>query len=164
MALKYCDKPVLNYSNQSASDNWRSRFPSDARPIAEAPPQTIFAYEANGQGCLAHFRSGAFRKLTWQRDPKTRAASLREDGTKNGGPGDVYAAEERGLAMARTSAANRKRLADLKVRARQERILQAKKSGKPEIPDRILKKLAALNLPNDPWVYQVCLDALMRGA
>jgi len=66
--------------------------------------------------------------------------------------------------MARTSAAQRKRIAELKVRARQQRILQAKRSGKPEIPDKILKKLAALNLPNNPWVYSVCLDALMRGA
>jgi len=81
MVLKFLDRPVLNYGNKSASDNWRSRFPSDARPISEAPPTTIFAYESDGQGSLAHFRSGAYRKLTWHRDPKTRAASLREDGT-----------------------------------------------------------------------------------
>jgi len=86
MVLKFLDRPVLQYGNQSASDNWRSRFPSDALPISQAPPQVIFAYEADGQGCLAHFRSGAYRKLTWQRDPKTRAASLREDGTALANP------------------------------------------------------------------------------
>jgi hypothetical protein len=46
---------------------------------------------------------------------------------------------------------------------RQSRILQAKKSGKPAIPDKVLKKLAALNLPPNPWVYSVCLDALLLG-
>jgi len=66
--------------------------------------------------------------------------------------------------MARVSATQRKHIAELRVRARQQRILQAKRTGKPEIPDRILKKLAALNLPNNAWVYSVCLDALMRGA
>ena len=66
--------------------------------------------------------------------------------------------------MARVSATQRKHITELRAGARQERILQAKRSGKPEIPDKILKKLAALNLPNDRWVYQVCLDALMRGA
>jgi hypothetical protein len=87
MSLKYSDKPVLKYGgNQTASDNWASRFPADAMPISQAPSQVIVAYEPNGQGSLAHFRAGAFRRLTWQRDSKTRAASLREDGTTLGNP------------------------------------------------------------------------------
>jgi len=86
VSLKYSDRPVLQYGNQSISDSWRSRFPADARPISEAGPQVIFAIEANGQGHLAHFRAGAFRKLTWQRDHKTRAASLRENGETMSNP------------------------------------------------------------------------------
>ena len=81
MVLKYSDRPQLRYGDQSISDSWRSRFPADALPISQAPSQVIFAIEANGQGHLAHFRAGAFRRLTWQRDHKTRAASLREDGS-----------------------------------------------------------------------------------
>jgi hypothetical protein len=86
VSLKYSDKPQLRYGNQTASDNWRSRFPQDAMPISQAPAQVIIAYEADGQGHLAHYRSGAYRKLTWQRDSKTRAASLREDGSTLGNP------------------------------------------------------------------------------
>jgi hypothetical protein len=86
MSLKYSDKPQLRYGNQNASDNWRSRFPPDALPISQAPAQVIVAYEADGKGSLAHYRSGAYRKLTWQRDSKTRAATLREDGTTLGNP------------------------------------------------------------------------------
>ena len=66
--------------------------------------------------------------------------------------------------MARTSAANRKLIAEMKAKARRGRVLQAKKTKTPDIPDKILKQLASLNLPPNPWVYQVCLDALMRGA
>jgi hypothetical protein len=81
VSLKYSDKPQLRYGTQNASDNWRSRFPADAAPISQAPAQVIVAYEADGKGNLAHYRSGAYRKLTWQRDSKTRAGTLREDGT-----------------------------------------------------------------------------------
>ena len=81
MKLKYSDRPQVRYNDQSISDSWRSRFPADARPISEAGTGVIFAIGANGQGHLAHYRNGAFRKLTWQRDHKTRAASLREDGS-----------------------------------------------------------------------------------
>jgi hypothetical protein len=66
--------------------------------------------------------------------------------------------------MARMTAKNRARVAELKAQARRARMLQAKKTGKPDIPMEVLQKLASLRLPNNPWVYQVCLDALMRGA
>jgi hypothetical protein len=36
--------------------------------------------------------------------------------------------------------------------------------GEPVIPAHVLKKLAALKLPPDPWVYQVCLAALLQDA
>src|SRR5262249_48485620 len=49
--------------------------------IGKAPEQVIVAYGADGKGRLAHFRGGAYRGLAWQRDRKTLAASLREDGT-----------------------------------------------------------------------------------
>ena len=81
MTLKYSDRPQLQYGNQSISDAWRSRFPADALPISQAPEQVIVAYGADGKGRLAHFRGGAYRGLAWQRDRKTLASSLREDGT-----------------------------------------------------------------------------------
>jgi hypothetical protein len=36
--------------------------------------------------------------------------------------------------------------------------------GEPVIPAHVLKRLAALNLPNNRWVYEVCLRELLRGA
>jgi hypothetical protein len=36
--------------------------------------------------------------------------------------------------------------------------------GEPVIPAHVLKKLASLRLPPDPWVYQTCLRELLRGA
>jgi hypothetical protein len=33
----------------------------------------------------------------------------------------------------------------------------------PVIPRRVLKKLAALQLPPNPWVYEICLRELLRG-
>jgi len=86
MTLKYSDKPQLRYRNQSISDSWRSRFPADALPISQAPSQVVVAYGADGKGRLAHYRGGAYRTLTWQRDHKTRAASLREDGSTVANP------------------------------------------------------------------------------
>ena len=65
--------------------------------------------------------------------------------------------------MARMSTANRKRLAGMKAKARQAKMLQAKRTGERAIPDGILRKLAALNLPPNPWVYDVCLRELLRG-
>jgi hypothetical protein len=65
--------------------------------------------------------------------------------------------------MAKLHANHRKHVQRLKAQARQQRILAAKKTGTPEIPTKILKQLAELNLPPNPWVYSVCLDALLRG-
>jgi hypothetical protein len=36
--------------------------------------------------------------------------------------------------------------------------------GEPVIPAHVLKKLAALNLPPNKWVYSVCLEALLRNS
>jgi hypothetical protein len=66
--------------------------------------------------------------------------------------------------MARMTAKNRARIAGIKARARQARILQAKKTRTPEIPTKILRQLADLHLPPNVWVWNVCLDALMRDA
>jgi len=65
--------------------------------------------------------------------------------------------------MAKVSAANRKRIAEMKAAAHRGRMLRAKRNGERAIPDNILRKLAALNLPPNPWVYDVCLRELMRG-
>jgi hypothetical protein len=66
--------------------------------------------------------------------------------------------------MARVSAAQRKYIQEQKARARHARMLQAKKTGTPEIPAKVLKQLASLNLPPIPFVYEACLEKLLRGA
>jgi len=86
MSLKYASTPQLHYGRQG-SDNWRSRFPADARRISEAPPnQVVWAIEPNGQGSLAHYRGGSWRKLAQVKDWKTGAATLREDGSSMNNP------------------------------------------------------------------------------
>ena len=66
--------------------------------------------------------------------------------------------------MARMSAANRKRIAEMKAVLRRGRMLKAKRDGERAIPDKILRQLASLNLPPNPFVYEACLEKLMRGA
>jgi len=36
--------------------------------------------------------------------------------------------------------------------------------NEPVVPKAVLKKLAGLNLPNNKWVYSVCLEALLRNS
>jgi hypothetical protein len=64
--------------------------------------------------------------------------------------------------MAKVSAAQRKRIAEMNAKMRRGRVLQAKRKGKPEIPTKILKQLGSLGLPPNPWVYDVVLRELMR--
>jgi len=66
--------------------------------------------------------------------------------------------------MVKMSTANKKRIADMKAALRRGKMLKAKRDGERAIPDKILRQLAALNLPPNPWVYDVCLRELMRGA
>ena len=68
--------------------------------------------------------------------------------------------------MARTSQrmSATKQAERLKALARAKRLLNFKRKQEPVIPDRVLKQLAKLNLPPNPWVYDVCLRELMRDA
>jgi hypothetical protein len=51
-----------------------------------------------------------------------------------------------------------------RMSARQYRMRAVTKRGeKPLVPAAVLRKLADLRLPPNPWVYQVCLEALLRG-
>jgi len=61
-------------------------------------------------------------------------------------------------------ASSRKQGQRLKELERAQRMLNAKKNGKPAIPDKILRRLASLNLPPNEFVYQACLEKLLRGA
>jgi len=65
--------------------------------------------------------------------------------------------------MAKMSAANKKRIAEMKAALRRGRMLKAKRDGERAIPDKILRQLASLNLPPNPFVYEACLEKLMRG-
>jgi hypothetical protein len=54
-----------------------------------------------------------------------------------------------------------RRLAEL---GRRQQRLNRLSKNEPIIPANVLKKLAALHLPNNKWVYEVCLRELLRGA
>jgi hypothetical protein len=54
-----------------------------------------------------------------------------------------------------------RRLSKIGLRVRR---LNARRERGPLIPDEVIEKLAALNLPPNPWVYSVCLRELLRGA
>jgi hypothetical protein len=65
--------------------------------------------------------------------------------------------------MARMTAVNRKRIAEMKAAVRRGRVLQVKRNRRPDIPDKILKQLGSLNLPPNPFVYEAVLEKLLRG-
>ena len=59
---------------------------------------------------------------------------------------------------------SRKQAERLKAEAREKRRLYFMKQREPLIPDRILKRLAALNLPPSEFVYTAVLEKLMKDA
>ena len=76
-------------------------------------------------------------------------------------------AEVAGLTMARTphKANARKQSKRFAALSRAQRQFNARRKGEPIIPDKILRKLAALHLPEaNQFVYQACLEKLMREA
>ena len=42
-------------------------------------------------------------------------------------------------------------------------VRELRRARKPLIPDSVLAKLAALNLPPNEFVYQACLEKLLRS-
>jgi hypothetical protein len=45
---------------------------------------------------------------------------------------------------------------------RRKMFAATKQGRQPFVPENILHKLAQLNLPPNPWVYQVCLRELLE--
>lgn len=66
--------------------------------------------------------------------------------------------------MSRHRANGQKQAQRLRMIMRQRRILNAKKTGKPLIPDSVLEALAAMGLPKDRRIYTARLRELLRGA
>jgi hypothetical protein len=66
--------------------------------------------------------------------------------------------------MAKQTSRQRKHVKRFNSLGRATLRLNFKKRSEPVIPDAVLRKLAALNLPPNPWVYDVCLRELMRGS
>ena len=58
----------------------------------------------------------------------------------------------------------RKQAKRQKAQERAQRLLNLKKQREPLIPDKVLKRLASLGLPPSEFVYQACLEKLMREA
>jgi hypothetical protein len=66
--------------------------------------------------------------------------------------------------MAKLHPNHRKHVRRLKAQAQAQRVLALKKKGERLIPDKILRQLASLNLPPNEFVYQACLEKLLRSA
>jgi hypothetical protein len=80
MALKYTTEP---YGGTTKQDDWRSRFPANARPIATAPEQSarpVLIYEPDGKShwCLHH--RGQWQKLQPFRDGRDGSVAWRMNG------------------------------------------------------------------------------------
>jgi len=84
MPLRYSDRPVLSYGGQQSPDNnWRSRFPAHARPIATAPSNTsrpVWVYEPDGHGWLSIFHNGQWQKMRRDHDNRSGTSQLRMTG------------------------------------------------------------------------------------
>jgi hypothetical protein len=83
MTLRYTDKP---YGGQTTGDNWRTRFPQDAQPIATAPErsaQPILVYEPNGAAHWALHHNGTWRELKPYKDSRDGSVQWRMDQTIN---------------------------------------------------------------------------------
>jgi hypothetical protein len=65
------------------------------------------------------------------------------------------------MASTRTNA--RKQGQRMKQLMRQRQMLRLRQKGEKLIPNEILAKLAALNWPPNEFVYQACLEKLLRG-
>ena len=64
--------------------------------------------------------------------------------------------------MVKMSAANKKRIAEMKAAAHRGRVLKAKRDGERIISDKVLRFVGSLGLPNNPWVYNVVLAAAIE--
>jgi hypothetical protein len=89
MVLKFSAVPVLNYGNESARksvvpDNWQTRFPPGAVPIATAPQTSgrpVIVYRPNGEGFYALHYKGSWGKLESYKNSTTGETHTRMDGT-----------------------------------------------------------------------------------
>jgi hypothetical protein len=71
------------YRRKEASDDWRNRFPANARPINSAPERSarpVWVFEPSGEGWLAIRHLNQWQKLGPVRDDRTGATSLRMTG------------------------------------------------------------------------------------
>jgi hypothetical protein len=81
MALKYSDRPQVNYGGRQP-DNWQARFPAHARPIASAPigARAVRVYEPSGRSALAIHHLGAWREVSFFRDAFSGQVTPRMNG------------------------------------------------------------------------------------
>jgi hypothetical protein len=68
------------------------------------------------------------------------------------------------LIMLKQKASSRKAAQRLAEMGRRRLRLNRLAKGEPVIPKGVLRKLSDLRLPPNPWVYQVCLEALLRNS
>ena len=68
------------------------------------------------------------------------------------------------LMQLKQKAASREAAQRLAAIGRRRLRLNRLAKGEPVIPKGVLRKLSDLRLPPNPWVYQVCLEALLRNS
>jgi hypothetical protein len=80
MTLKFTDKPYGGHGPKQ--DDWRSRFPPNARPIDSAPigSQPVRLWEPSGKSRLGLHHLGCWREVEAVRDPFTGATHTRMNG------------------------------------------------------------------------------------
>jgi hypothetical protein len=82
MSLRYTDRPYGG-QDQPKEEDWRTRFPQGAQPIASAPTQAsepVWIFEPNGAGHLAIHYKGAWQKLAEYSDDRDGSIEIRAMG------------------------------------------------------------------------------------
>jgi hypothetical protein len=80
------------------------------------------------------------------------------------GNAEEYQMSGRVLGGVRGGKIRAKQIAAATRTQRGQRLFHLKAKREPLIPDSVLKRLTELNLPPNPWVYEVCLRELVRGS
>ena len=87
MALKYSDKPQLRYGAKQP-DNWRSRFPGNARAMNSAPitaTYPVLLWDPAGKAAWGIHHLNSWHEVEVMKDAGNRS-SLRMNGKLIGNP------------------------------------------------------------------------------
>src|SRR5262249_38375114 len=89
MVIRYSERPVLIYGQQTTTDSWRDRFPGNAQPIATAPERgstPVRVYEPSGESHWALHYQGRWIKVEGRRDPYSGTTNVTMTGEQVANP------------------------------------------------------------------------------